>query len=124
MPPETTVAGPLLRSDRFALASTAVSAVLWLSSGCGSVTPPGGAMRAVLLSVAASSGAVAVIVIVALAPAGKAASVPATLVSNAPHTAPPFPLQLTVASLRPAGSGSSTVAPSAALGPSLLATSV
>src|ERR1700704_2390633 len=123
MGPETVaVAGPVLliaRSADFAETLTVVlaEAVLLAVLGSGSFAPT----VAVLVMVPAVAGAVALIVIVALAPD---ASEPTVQTTGLPVTVQVPWVEVAVAEVTPAGRVSVTVAPVAGLGPLLVAFTV
>ena len=106
---------------RSALPASASVSVAALLAGAGSLTPPGAATVAVLLSVPVAAAEIAQLAVyVALAPTGKLTvllMLPEPLAVQVP---PPAPTQVHV-QVRLAGNVSATVAPVTLLGPALLA---
>src|SRR6476469_9103189 len=114
--------------DRSACGVSVSVSVAVLSAGVGSITPAGGVIVAVLLSVPVAEGSIwTVKVKVTLALTGRLTVVARAPVPLAgPVTVPPplLSVAVQVTAVTPAGRGSATLAPLTALGPALLTTMV
>ncbi len=121
-----TVATPsVLVIARSAVGTSVSVSVAELFPGFGSVTPAGAAIVAVLTSVpVAAAETVPTTVNVAVPPGGRLTLAPMFPAPAAGHVPPPAPTHVQVAPIIAAGNVSATVAPTAVLGPALLATIV